>query len=236
MVNAFLTKPPEREESTESFVTSLIQGDGVQGVGGFSLVCGTVGEPLAVVSNRTPDVDGVIWIAGRKGETVGLSNAAFGDRSWPKVVEGEKLVEKSIHESVQSREAKSTLTTRLFQLLSTDTLPKRERNEKWETYVRQLRNSIFIPAIGGEGVDGLPADTIAAANRDAKTEVVERADKSQENHNIAGIYGTQKQTVVLVDHRGQVTFVERTLYDDGGQPIPIGSADRSFEFELPKQD
>ena len=218
------------DESTEDFVRNLTQGKGVKGVGGFSLVCGNIGEPLAVVSNRTPNVDAVTWIAARKGETVGLSNAAYGDRSWPKVVQGEKLLEKALFDSVEAKEGKYQLMTRLFRLLSMDTLPRREANQSWKSYVRQLRNSIFIPAIGGEGMDGMSADTVAAANSDAKAEVV---DKPQQKLGTTGLYGTQKQTIVLVDHEGLVTYVERSLYDDGGRPIPVGNGDRYFNVQLP---
>ncbi|KAI9871814.1 MAG: hypothetical protein M1830_002423 [Pleopsidium flavum] len=236
MVKVFLTTSPDIEESTENFVKKLIEGEGVKGVGGFSLVCGEIGEPLAVVSNRTPDVDGVTWIAKTKGETVGLSNAAYGDRSWPKVTHGEKLMEKAISESAESNEGKNNFIDRLLEVLSTDTLPKREGKQVWESYVRQLRNSIFVPAIGGEGMDGMSADTVAAANRDTKAEVVEHLDMTRQKLGTSGVYGTQKQTVVLVDHGGQVTLVERTLYDDKGYSIPVGQGDRRFEFQLPKSD
>lgn len=230
MVNAFLTTSPEADQSTEDFVRNLIQGDGVKGVGGFSLVCGNIGEPLAVVSNRTPDVNGVTWIAGKRGQTVGLSNAAYGDRSWPKVVQGEELLEKALRESVDSKEPKAQLISTLFQLLSTDTLPKKQSNQSQQSYLRQLRHSIFIPAIRGEGMDRIPADTVAAAKSDAKAEVVE---KPSQNLGTTGLYGTQKQTIVLVDYEGLVTYVERTLYDDRGRPIPVGTADNSFEVQLP---
>lgn len=233
MVKEFLTASSEIDQSTEDFVRNLTEGEGVKGVGGFSLVCGSIGESLAVVSNRTPDVNGVTWIAGKKDETVGLSNAAYGDRSWPKVVQGEKLLEKALLDSVESEEAKDRFISRLFQLLSTDTLPKRKSNQSWESYVRELRNSIFIPVIGGEGMDGMSADTVAAANSDTKAEIV---DKPHQKVGTTGLYGTQKQTVVLVDYEGLVTYVERTLYDDGGCLIPVGTGDRCFEVQLPVLD
>ena len=236
MVNAFLTTSPTVDESTEDFVRNLTQGEGVKGVGGFSLVCGKIGEPLAIVSNRTPNVDGVTWIAGTRGETVGLSNAAYGDRSWSKVVHGEKLLANAIRDSVENKEAKDQLITRLFQLLSTDTLPKREANQSYETYVRQLRHSIFIPAIGGEGMDGMSADTVAASKRATKAEIVADEDEARQKLGTTGLYGTQKQTIVLVEHNGLVTYVERSLYDAAGSQIPIGSGDRFFQVQLPILD
>ncbi len=233
MVKAFLTASSAVHQSTEDFVRDLTQGEGFKGVGGFSLVCGNIGEPLAVVSNRTPDVDGVPWIAGKRDETAGLSNAAYGDRSWPKVVHGEKLLEKALSDSVESKDSKDQLIAKLFQLLSTDTLPKRKGNQSWESYVRELRNSIFIPVIGGEGMDGMSADTVAAANSDNKADVVDQPHQKEGN---TGLFGTQKQTIVLVDYEGLVTYVERTLYGDRGCPIPVGTGDRIFEFQLPVLD
>jgi uncharacterized protein with NRDE domain len=46
------------------------------------------------------------------------------------------------------------------------------------------------------------------------------------------VYGTQKQSVVLVDKEGKVTFFERTLYDQLGKAIAKGEGDRTFEFEI----
>lgn len=234
MVKAFLTTPPELEESTEQFVKRLVEDVGVTGVGGFSLVCGAMGESLAVVSNRTPDVEGVTWIAKHRGETVGLSNAAYSDHSWPKVNYGVELMGKTISESVERRESKCKLVDRLFAVLSTDTLPKRKENEVWESYLRQLKQSIFVPAIAGEGMDGMPADDVAAAMHDAKAEIVEQSNETRYKFGTSGVYGTQKQSIVLVDHGGMVTFIERTLYDGRGYPIGLGEGDRQFEFQISK--
>lgn len=220
MVNTFLKQPIKETQSTEVFLRNLIEGDGLKGIGGFSLVCGKLREPLAVISNRTPDVDGVTWLASKRGETVGLSNAAFGNRSWPKVTEGEKFMESAIAKSIARRDNKEAFVEEMMKLLSNDTLPKRQEGQGWDSYVRELRKSILIPRLGGEGMDGMSAEDVATAKSD------------QHVQGLSGVYGTQKQTVVLVDHQGHVTFVERTLYDNKAQAVEDAERDKWFEFDI----
>ena len=229
MVNAFLTS---QQESTKAFVEELFAGEGVQGIGGFNLVCGRVGEPLAIVSNRTPDVEGAKWIAEQRGQTVALSNAAYGDRSWPKVPQGERLLAEALSESSKKGESEDDLVKRLLILLSTDTLPKRKTGESWHSYVYQLRNSIFIPPIGGEGMDEQPADHIAAAKTSEHVDVASNGGQQQNGFGLTGMYGTQNQSVILVDHHGRVKYFERTLYDDDAKPVEKGKADQVFEFDI----
>lgn len=220
MVNAFLTEAPADAPSTEEFVRRLITDDGVKGVGGFSLVCGRVGEPLAVVSNRTPSTEGVAWIGKEPGQTAGLSNAAFGDRSWRKVLDGERLMNVAISESVNQKLTENQLIQKLLEVLSTDTLPRPEGNEKGEgliTYLKHLRNSIFIPPIGGEIAEKGKADEIAAAKENHPVTV---------DDHMSGVYGTHTQTVILVRHDGQCTFFERSIF------APKGSQERTFRFSM----
>jgi len=221
MVNAFLAEPPANALSTEDFVKKMITEDDVKGVGGFSLVCGRAGEPLAVVSNRTPTTECVPWIAGEPGQTAGLSNAAFGDRSWQKVLDGETLMNVAIAESVKEKLTEDHLIKKLLGVLSTDTLPRPEGNEKGEglkTYLRHLRNSIFIPPIGGKITESGNADEIAAA-------AVKDQPVTVDDH-MSGVYGTHTQTVFLVTHDGHCTFFERSLFQ------PKGSEDRTFHFTI----
>jgi len=232
MVNAFLTQAPEKPENTHKFVKNLIEGEGVKGVGGFSLLCGKAGRPLAVVSNRTPNVDGVTWVAERRGETVGLSNATFADRSWPKVLSGEELMSSAIAKSVARNDSKAELIEDLLRVLSVDTLPKRYEGQCWTSYVNELRNSIFVPGIGGEGMDGVSADNIAAAKVNQHVHVNSKDEISKHQGGLSGKYGTQKQTVVLVDHQGHMTFVERTLYDEEGRELADEERDKMFEFDI----
>lgn len=220
MVNAYLTHTPEQPNDTEKFVKRLLQSEDLKGVGGFSLVCGQISKPLAVISNRTPSAEGMKWIAGNRNETVGLSNAAFADRTWPKVLEGESLLSCAISESFRKGESKEDFVERLMSLLSVDTLPKKETGQRWDAIVRELRKSIFIPAVGGDGEHDMRGDDIATA----------KSDESMRG--LSGVYGTRQQTVALIDHQGQVSFIERTLYDNDGKDVPNKERDRWFQFGI----
>lgn len=224
---AYLTLPPDSTQTPQEFARHMVEDVGVSDVGGFSLVFGRLrkkdictegGRGLAIISNRTEDVSATTWICGQPGETQGLSNSHFGDRTWPKVVEGEQQLQKLVEDSVAADLSKDDLIKALLDVLSLDTLPRRKHGEDWETYVFQLRNSIFIPRIGGEELNDSSADEIAAADQGlaAKTD--------------SGVYGTQKQTIILVDHDGHASYVEKTLYDERARPTPNNV--RQYEFEI----
>jgi uncharacterized protein with NRDE domain len=219
IVNSFLTMPPECDKCTRQFVVDMIESNTAKKAGGFSLVCGKVGEPLAIVSNRMSHVDGITWIAKEKGETVGLSNTVFGDRSWAKITEGERLMNAAINAHVEKGEDEVTLIARLLGVLSTDALPRSAVKGSREVYEPLLKDSIFIPLIAGE--------EDAAHMTSKKDEAA--PDMMAYMH---GRYGTQKQTVLLVSHDGRVKYFERTLYDHNAKAIPIGQGDRTFEFTI----
>jgi uncharacterized protein with NRDE domain len=252
MVTAWLTSP--EDESTEQFVHHLLEGEGVKGVGGFSLVCGKLRkrrdtehelEPLAIISNRAGSPDDVPWIADKRGEVYGLSNTSFLDpETWPKVRMGREKVLEAVKEVVDGRLGEQELVDKLYAVLDTDTLPEQEGQE-FEEYIYQLRHSIFIPPIGHPPRPKLPkADAIASANlsppangmkecSDSEEELKqEEAPDPEQNPGLTGIYGTQRQTIILVDWEGNVTFRERSLYDGEGNPIERGEGDMKFEFKI----
>lgn len=234
--NAWLKSDPAKKESTEEFARRMIEEDGVKGVGGFSLCYGFVQDVikgseekgdghwsgLAIVSNRTPDVQDVARLLGKKGETHALSNAAYGDRSWPKVVNGEAWTEKAIKESVAANESREQLVQRLLDVLTTDTMPRQKENEEWDMYLNQLRHSIFVPAIGRDHLEehNMPAHEIGDVVKQKATDAT------------SGCYGTQKNIVMLVDKEGKAFYLERTLFDHDAKPIEKGKGDRVFEFQI----
>jgi uncharacterized protein with NRDE domain len=231
--NAWLKSKPEEKENTGEFARKMIEEDGVKGIGGFSLCYGFVQDVvkaaaedensgLAIVSNRTPDVQGVAHLLQTQGETTALSNAAYGDRSWPKVVNGEEWTRDAIRDSLAANETREQLVERLLGVLSTDTMPRQKENEEWDMYLNQLRHSIFVPAIGRDHLEEhkMPAHEVG--------DVV----KQKASDATSGCYGTQKQIVALVNKTGTMYYLERTLFDGEAKPIAKGEGDAEFEFQV----
>ncbi|WPH02925.1 Hypothetical protein R9X50_00579500 [Acrodontium crateriforme] len=219
ITRSYLTQSPFGEESAEEFAKSLIEGMGISDVGGFTLLFGRlraaaktqstssrddagpegVFPGLAVISNRTASSKELTRIATRSGETLGLSNSHYGDATWPKVVQGEQLLQEAINLHVSSNGNEEDLIQAGLGILSRNNLPPKREDEDAKTYVRQFRNSILIPPVQG-------------------TE---------------GLYGTQKQTIILVSDSGKMTFVERTLFDEDAKPVvAIDSRDKRFAFDI----
>ncbi|KAF1814855.1 DUF833-domain-containing protein [Eremomyces bilateralis CBS 781.70] len=234
IVNSFLTIPADSGETPEEWAAGLVAEHGVKGVGGFSLMFGWGKKGLAIISNRTPDVDGLIWLATTRGETHGLSNSHYGDTSWPKVTHGEEMLASVIRESSNAGEAEDAFTDRLFGILSTDTLPRRHLGEDWDGYIEQLRNSVFIPVIGREATQGRSSSQVASGSRDRDEKVAKEQEEQQrkEEEVSSGTYGTEKQTVILVRHDGSVTYIERTLYDSQGKACTGKDRDCRFDFDI----
>lgn len=241
MVSAWLKVPPDSKETTEEFVERLFQEDSIKDIGGFSLLCGRLKksrsgaiEPLAVISNRTPDSGAAQWIAGSPGKVHGLSNSTYGD-PWPKVTMGMTLLRTAIEESIEAKETENDLVERFFNLLSVNTLPARQRGDSIETYMRKLRESIFIPPLGEPRASHSPAEDLAAARGAEPLEILD-SEAIKTDEDMKPVYGTQKQTVILVNTEGTVTFVERTLFDNDGKSVPVGRGDRRYRFSIDAWD
>jgi uncharacterized protein with NRDE domain len=237
------------EGPSREWVKEMVASGNGRDVGGFSLVCGQLsagsGQPeeegLAVFSNRVKVEGDVEWIFGEEdsSKAIGLSNGPFKGKSrsaaddtdsWKKVKDGERLMDEALKESQEVGEDEDQLIKRLLGLLSTDTLPRAKDGEDGglETYIMQLRNTIFVPAVGRKDVSHLPPDSIAAAKTNEKAQVVDE----KATLGVSGLYGTQKQTVVLVNHAGKVRYFERTLYDNDVNRIEEGSGNRDFSFAI----
>ncbi|KAL1878034.1 hypothetical protein VTK73DRAFT_8258 [Phialemonium thermophilum] len=246
MVTAWLGADPS--ESTAEFIERMLQHGDVKGVGGFSLLCGKLRrrktadgrdtlEPLAILSNRSDSADEVPWLCGQRDEVHGLSNTHFSDpKPWPKVENGVKLVREAIKRAVEDDLDEDRLTDALFGILDSDTLPIDE-SRSFEAYIPILKESIFIPAIGGQknrqdmlrALEDRKETELDEAKQELRDE--ERPDQTAQGFD-TGMYGTQRQTVLLVDWDGNVTYKERALWDSHGVAIPRGEGDMSFKFKI----
>lgn len=203
-------------------------------------------EPIAIISNRCGDVQDVPWICDGRGQVHGLSNTTFDSTDqWPKVVDGKRLVSETIEEAVNKGLSEDQLAERLFAVLDRDTLPPPASPETgFAEYILELKKSIFIPPIGdeshkaemdlaaanGKGEFKWNVDDIKAAEQLARPDA-----PSGQNGGIGfetGLYGTQRQTVVMVDWDGNVTYRERALWDSNGNVIQRGEGDVSFRFKI----
>ncbi|KAJ5811193.1 hypothetical protein N7447_010709 [Penicillium robsamsonii] len=233
IVNSWLIGSTNKSEDTREFVQGIVASPEAKQVGGFSLVCGHINEPLAIVSNRSEDMDQITWVATEKNQTRGLSNTCFDDRTWPKIIDGEQLMEAAINEHVRKGdgEDEDALIDHLLEVLSTDTLPRlSEENATIETYIHHLRKSIFIPLIGAANDHDKAAERTAAARVEDETDVPTTGAPDQSY--TCGSYGTQKQTILLARPDGRVRYFERTLYDNDAKAVPVGQGDHSFEFNI----
>jgi uncharacterized protein with NRDE domain len=234
-------------------VQHILGGEGVKGVGGFSLVCGKLRkrrdsteelEPMAIISNRSADLDDVPWIGGKRGEVYGLSNTSYSDPiTWPKIKMGKEKLLAAVKAAVEANLGEDELVDELYAVLDTNTLPVQD-GQDFDAYLSQLRKSIFIPSIGkaeplqtvlpaGQIASSEPMDSkeIRKGELEKKLKEAERPDPETQS-GMSGVYGTQRQTVLLVDWEGHVTFRERSLYDEHGNPIEKGSEDMKFEFDI----
>ncbi|KAJ2899477.1 uncharacterized protein MKZ38_003034 [Zalerion maritima] len=258
MVTAWMAAAPEM--SLDQFVEEMLRDGGVKGVGGFSLMCGKLRkekskgegepknmEPLAIISNRYDCADQVPRIGKNRGETLGLSNTCFGDTEvWPKIANGEKMLRHLVEEEAEKKDqqqgmSEDELVKGLFGILDKDTLP---RDPSWgfEEYIMSLKKSVFIPPIGDKRHLAEMEDIRASAPKEEElgedglgfeepsTEAESKVDNMQGF--ATGLYGTQRQTVLLVDWEGNVRFTERALWDAWGRKVPRGKGDKTFRFRV----
>lgn len=252
MVTAWLGAHPA--ESTQQFVRRMLEDDGVKGVGGFSLICGKLRkargdkniEPLAIISNRCDNVEQVPWICGQRRSIYGLSNATYlnpqnetPEELWPKIREGREKLSQVIEVKGGEELGEIEFQEELFKILDVDRFPS-EHCMDLEEGIPLLKDSIFIPAFGGkahqdEMNEARKRGTVKETDRDSPAAealtIVARPD-DQPNGFQTGLYGTQRQTIILVDWDGNVTYTERALWDADGNPIPRGEGDETFRFNI----
>lgn len=244
MVTAWLSGLAE--EGVPQGVQHLVKDNGVKGVGGFSMVCGKLKRDphdIAIVSNRCGHVDDVPLVGKERGKTWALSNTAFDDPiEWPKVQNGKKLVDSVVREAAANGTSQQELVASLLSVLDNDTLPKLDAGATMQEYIMQLRNSIFVPPVGDDN-HKLEMEEARAKGRvdwnKAPTNLRTVGDSIPGHHTPdptvgfeTGMYGTQRQTVMLVDNDGNVTYTERALWDANGNEIPRGQGDVTVQFKI----
>lgn len=137
------------------------------------------------------------------------------------------------HAQSEENEDEDALIRRLLGVLSRDTLPRLPEHASVGESIQVCRESIFVPVIGAtEKQPDRAADEIPAACVEDKNAVTVSDSHDGNQEYTSGAYGTQKQTVLLVDSARRVRYFERTLYDSNANPIPVGKGDRSFEFVM----
>jgi uncharacterized protein with NRDE domain len=144
----------------------------------------------------------------------------------------------AIHASIKEEDVENQLIDRLLDVLSHDTLPRGRslQDGGLETYITELRNTIFVPPLGRKGMAGLPEDEMRAARDKEKMQVFDgKSALEPQQLGVDGVYATQKQTVVLVDQEDNVRFFERTLFDEKSDTVPPGVGDVDVKFKLDRQ-
>jgi uncharacterized protein with NRDE domain len=245
---------PDEEGGMMGGVKKLVEeGEGVKNVGGFSMVCGKLrkkafeaGEGIAIVSNRVDGAKDVPVIAKNRDGFWGLSNAVYSEaeeEEWPKVKIGKGLLKRAVRENLERKESKEELVKRLFGVLDEDTLGDLEEGRRTlGGMLERLRESVFIRSLGDEDEH---KDKVNEMKRKVEEELEkvngriaeEKAEEKKEqvigkNGFDKGLYGTQRQTVVLVDWEGRVTFIERALWNEWGENLQKGEGDVVVEFEI----
>lgn len=221
-------------------VQHFVQDGGVKGVGGFSMLCGKLtrrDEGIAVVSNRADHIDDVPIVHPERIKGWGLSNTTF-DKShtWPKVADGTSGFDSIVESHIAEGGSEDSLVQALFKHLDTDTLPDVSGLSLQES-VLLLKTSIFVPSLGDERHRREMEEAQARKESSWPTEEdlaqgrVKIDDMSLDGFE-RGMYGTQRQTVILVDTEGNVTFVERALWDANGHSIARGDGDVYFRFKI----
>ncbi|KAK1251673.1 hypothetical protein MKX07_007152 [Trichoderma sp. CBMAI-0711] len=239
------------EQGLRRGVDELVKDGGVKGVGGFSMVCGKLkrkSEGIAIVSNRAAEASDVPIVGLEPGGVWGLSNTVYNDpNEWPKVTTGKRLLKQVAQDAAAKQSSEEELIAGLFSILDTESMPERPSGWTLQEYMNLMRHTIFVPPIGDdvnreEMQKATSKGRVLWAKMQGDQKAVEelkqesRPEVSPSPHTSIGfeegMYGTQRQTVLLVDNDGNATFVERALWDANGNEIPRGEGDVAFRFKI----
>ncbi|GMM37244.1 hypothetical protein DASC09_045690 [Saccharomycopsis crataegensis] len=166
---------------------------------------------------------------------IGLSNSLFLS-PWPKVLIGENLLTNLIINSSNENWGEQKLIKELFKLLSFNCFKKSKRPTNddnfngtsthaenheddalpfMESVAEEMKSSIFIPPL--------------------KTKYYHDPAYSNDPY-VGDYYGTRTQTIILLRHDGQLTYIERTLHElDCVEIINPNDRDVSYSFNIFKE-
>ncbi|GAP89392.1 putative duf833 domain-containing protein [Rosellinia necatrix] len=241
---AWLTAPAE--ENLNRFVQRMVDDPATKAAGGFSLICGDLKEktengiePLAIITNRCDELAGVPRIGGDRGTTYGLSNTIYVEPpTWPKIKRGKELLETAIKEAVEEDLDEERLMNRLFTVLEDDTMPVRQ-NMSMQDHMDALRYSVFVPPFSDDEGWKDMADAIEQGKAKPAFDPIDDDSDSDTQlpadphvNFMKGAYGTQRQTLVLVDWDGNVTYKERALWDAHGNRLGKGENDIVIKYTI----
>jgi len=241
---AWLSAPAD--EGLDDFVKRMVDDPTTKAAGGFSLICGDLKvkiadniKPLAIITNRCDDPHRVPRIAGERGMTFGLSNTIYVEPpTWPKIKRGKQLLEEAIQDAVEEDPDEEELMERLFALLEDDTMPLRPGMSMQE-HMDALRETVFVPAFSDpEGWDVMADAAEQSKAKEAFDLIEDESDSDAQTpadavvNFMKGAYGTQRQTLILVDWEGNVTYKERALWDKHGNRVDKGKGDIVFKYKI----
>ncbi|KAI1813453.1 NRDE protein-domain-containing protein [Poronia punctata] len=241
---AWLSAPAD--ENLDDFVKRMVDDPTTKAAGGFSLICGDLKaktangiQPLAIITNRCEDSHRVPRIVRERGSTYGLSNTVYVEPpTWPKIKKGRQLLEETIQDAVEKDLDEEDLMESLFNLLDDDTMPLRP-GMSIQDHMDVLRETVFVPAFSDDEGWKAMAD---AAEQGREKEPFDVVDGESDTDTatptdpvinfMKGAYGTQRQTLVLVDWDGNVTYKERALWDKHGNRVDKGKGDVIFKYKI----
>ncbi|KAK6341749.1 hypothetical protein TWF696_008813 [Orbilia brochopaga] len=202
-------------------------------VGGFSMLCGhfvrtperkvRVGT-LGIISNRAragqKHANTVDNLNPALGESHGLSNSTFAE-PWPKVVTGKELLDalvKRVHDGSLNEQG---VIDNAFEILSHDSLTALTAGQPPESKIGLLKMSVFIPIF----------DTGTQLQLNNQPNAVWGGCSPAPE---PSLYGTQKQSVIIVHESGQVRFIEKTKFDwlQGQVPAEDNTVDIVFNLDI----
>jgi uncharacterized protein with NRDE domain len=224
----------------------MVDDPATKAAGGFSLICGDLKaktedgiQPLAIITNRCDELHEVPRIGGDRGMTYGLSNTVYVEPArWPKIKRGKQLLEETIQDAVEKDLEEEALMEQLFEILEDDTMPLRP-DMSMQEHMDALRESIYVPAFSdAQGWNDM-VDAAEQGRAKAAFDAIENESDPETPlptdppiNFMKGAYGTQRQTLVLIDWDGNVTYKERALWDAHGNRLDKGKGDVAIKYKI----